>query len=664
MKNKQKSTIPSKVEKNVAIQTPKKEINPSLWLYASLIFSLLIYAKILANGFVNFDDDTGILANPLYQNFSISNIIEIFKNANLGMYAPISGVIYNLLFSIGNGNPMIFHAASLVLHLVNIYLVFKVLKIIFPQNSLLYGLVTLIFAVHPIQTESVAWAAAMSTPLYALFYLLAIQAYLKFKTNNNPVSYWVSILFFMVAVLSKSAAVTLPFVLILLDYLKDEKVGMKSLVNKIPFLIIALFFGILTFITRSNEGHSLVVNAVQYSILDRVLMIPQTIFFYFSKLLIPMGLCISYPFVKSDGSWSISYYLAPFLLVAVLYFCYKLYKNGRKAESFGLLFYLASISVMLPMITIGNFELRSDRYNYLALIGFFVFLFLTLQNLLKQSETIKWLGIGCASVFAISSFLRVDVWKSSYTLFTDVINKTENQAFAYYNRGLTLYQNQDHNKAIADFNKTLQIDPNFKEVYAKRAFSYFKLNNRNALQDFKTALDLEPENEDVMMNYTKACLTFGDLQKGVEVANKAIQQNAKNPELYYLRGLLLATGNVQNKAIEDYSMAIALNTNYADAYVNRGNIYANLQQYDNALTDFNAAIKANPKHSRAFSNRANLYSIKGNYNEAITDFTNAIQLDSKYANAYIGRARAYEKVGNLNAMQQDINYAKSLGVGK
>lgn len=664
MKSKQKPKIPTSVPKISDNQPLKKQLDPISWLYAALILSFIVFIRTIFNGFVNFDDDTGILANSLYHNFSISNIIAIFQNANLGMYAPISGVLYTFLYSISNGNPLIFHLSSLILHLINIVLVFNILKNIFSEKSYIFGLVTLIFAIHPIQTESLAWAAAMSTPLYAMFYLLSIKVYLSYKSTQINIKYWLSIIFFVLSLLSKSAAVTLPLILLLIDYVQDEKFGIKNWINKIPFFLLALFFGVLTFITRSNEGHEISLQVVQYSIFDRILMVSETLLFYFGKLLIPIGLCISYPFTKSTDGWSLIYYIAPLFLILIFYYCYKLYKNGEKQKLFGLMFYFISISVMLPIITIGNFELRSDRYNYLALIGFFIFLILIVQQIFKKQETTIWFGIILTIIYSIASFLRVDIWKDSFSLFSDVIQKTENQAFAYYNRGLALYQNQDYNKAISDFNKTLQIDPSFKEVYARRAFSLLKVNNPTALQDFKLAWDQEPNNEDIMSNYAKACLTFGDLQKGVEVSNRAIQLNQKNPELYYIRGLLLATGNVPQKAIEDYSMAIALNTNYADAYVNRGNIYANQQQYEPAMADFNAALKANPKHSRAFSNRANLNSILGKYPEAIADYSQAIAIDSKYTNAYIGRAKAYEKTGNIAAMQQDINVAKSLGVGK
>ena len=668
MKSKQKSANPQNPRSNAFAEpvssNPTKKFPEKYWLYGALIAAVLVFANILQHGFVNFDDDTGILANPLYHQLSIDNLIAIFKTPNLGMYAPITGLLYTVLYTLGNGDPLLFHAASLILHMINIVLVYKILKLIFPENAMVFGLSTLLFAVHPIQSESVAWAASMSTPLYALFYFSAILTYLNFAATQQQKQYWFTLILFVLALLSKSAAVTLPVVLLAIDYYQQKSIGVKHFVAKVPFFILSFIFGALTFMTRADEGHSISLSKSEFNFFDRILMVPQTIFFYFGKLLAPVNLCISYPFAKVDGAWSVSYYLAPLLLLGLGYYAYTLYKAEQKEKLFGLLLYFAAIAVMLPVITIGNFELRSDRYNYVAMIGFCIFCIALLQQVLGNSQQAKVVGIVVAALFALTTFNRNKVWADSVQLFTDVIKKTEKQAFAYYNRGLAHYQNQSFPAAIADFNNTLSLDPDFNEVYARRGFSYFKLNDSKALPDFEKADQLEPNNPDILINYAKACLLVGNLRKGIEVSNKAIKLNEKNPELYFVRAMLLSAGKVQDKAIEDYSMAIALNTKYADAYVNRGNIYAVAQQYDNALSDFNAALAANPNHVRALNNRGNLRTIQGDNNGAIEDFTKAIAADPKYANAYVGRAKAYEKVGNLNAMQQDIQSAKNLGIGK
>ncbi len=668
MKSKQKSSNaqnPASKATPVPVSAKSTTTYPEkYWLYGALVAAVLAFANILNHGFVNFDDDTGILANTLFHQLSLDNIIQIFKTTNLGMYAPISGLLYTILYTMGKGDPLIFHAASLLLHLANIILVYKILKLIFPENPTIFGLCTLLFAIHPIQSESIAWVASMSTPLYALFYFSAILTYLNFAATQEQKQYWLTLLFFILALLSKSAAVTLPLILIAIDYYQQKSIGVKHIVGKLPFFIFSFLFGALTFVTRTNEGHSISLGKSDFNFLDRILMIPQTIFFYFGKLLAPVNLCISYPFVKTDGTWPAFYYVAPLLLVALAYYAYKLYQSEQKEKLFGILLYLSAIAVMLPIVTIGNFELRSDRYNYVAMIGFSIFCIAMLQQFLSNTQQVKVAGIAVALIFAIATFNRNQVWTDSVQLFSDVIKKTEKQAFAYYNRGLAYYQGQSFPAAIADFNKTLSIDPEFNEVYAKRGFSYFKLNDPKALPDFEKADQLDPNNPDILINYAKACLLTGDLRKGIEISNKAIKLNEKNPELYFVRAMILSTGKVQDKAIEDYSMAIALNTKYADAYVNRGNIYAVAEQYDSALSDFNAALAVNPNHVRALNNRGNLRSITGDYPGSIADFSKAITLDAKYANAYLGRAKAYEKVGNLNAMQQDIQMAKNLGIGK
>ncbi len=635
------------MNKKASVPEKKPVVNvlqPRTALLLAIMAAIVAFGQTINHEFVNIDDDKGILINPLLNPVTADSFLKLATTPNLGMFAPVSNILYGIVAGLFGVKPEAFHIASLFLHLINIFLVFRLIRQLFPENYFLIAFVTMVFAVHPLQSEAISWAAAMSTLLYALFYLLALNSYVRYTHQSERKYFILTICFFLLSILSKSAAVTLPLALLAIDYIQKRPIDKKIWLEKLPFFALSLGFGILTLLTRSAEGHSLALSASPYSLLDRVWMVSETLLFYATKFIVPLQLCLSYPFEKINGSWSFIYYLSPLIVVFLGWMLWKAHQSDKRMLVFGVLFFVICISVMLPYITIGNFELKSDRYNYLAIIGLSIVVGNWAEKYIQSS---RWVIMGAlGTFFLVLSFVRTGVWKNSITLFTDVIQKTKNQGFAYYNRGLAYYHKEQYPNAIEDFDKASNLNFSVEGTAAKKGLAYLKLNNvQKSREELQKAISEDATNVEILKNLGKANLMAGDLQNALSALNRATQLNAKDAEIFYIRGLVLANASQNKEALDDYGMAIALNTKYTEAFVNRGNVLATMGEYDKALADYNQAILLNPKMANVYNNRGNVYMRQQQWQNAVADFDKALVLNPNYSKAAASRQEALRALG-------------------
>lgn len=216
-----------------------------LWLLAILAVTVGFYFKALSYGFVNFDDERIIAGNPFIRAFNFANINYVFTNFQDTLYQPLVLVSWMLDHWIGGGRPWPFHLNNLLLHLINISLVWLITLKLFGRVGIAV-LTAFIFAIHPLSAESVAWASERKNLLYSFFFLLAVFQYLRYLDSKKVAFYLVCLLFFVLSLLSKPFAVTLAPLLLLLDYQHGRRVFSKDvLLEKIPFFALSLLVGLI-----------------------------------------------------------------------------------------------------------------------------------------------------------------------------------------------------------------------------------------------------------------------------------------------------------------------------------------------------------------------------------------------------------------------------------
>lgn len=385
------------------------------------LFSILIgaiYFRVMQADFLYGWDDQWFVTNYYTEEgISRNNIFAIFTEFYRGQYAPINQLYYTILHNIFGYNKAIFHLASLVIHLLNTILVFKFTKGIFksdqehPTESFPI-LVASLFAIMPINVEPVAWVSASKVILYAFFYLIALNLYIKYIEVLKAKFYILTLFVFTLSFLAKEQAVTLPLTLVVLDWYKGRNLNDRDIwLEKAPFFLLAILFGLITI--ESQELQDGVRSF--YPILQRIPLSVYTFFEYLTKCIIPINLSYLYPFPFQDGEqvpWWMWIY--PIVLPLLLWNSPNI---KDKQILFGILFFTVNILLVCNLTSLARYSLIADRYTYLASIGICILLIRILHFFFLKYQTTTKLFAGIYfCVLLCYSYSYVQTWKNAYTV--------------------------------------------------------------------------------------------------------------------------------------------------------------------------------------------------------------------------------------------------------
>lgn len=564
------------------------------------VLALVVYAKLFSANFISWDDGEVVLNNKDVHRFDLK---AFFSGYYVGNYAPITMISFAIDWLIFKGNAAGHHAMSLLFHIANSILAYKFAELIL-KDKLKALCCAVIFCFHPLQVETVAWISAKNNLVYSLFFLSGLISYVRFISENNRKFYWYTLICFVLAVLSKPSAISFPLILILLDYLLKAKPDYRSLLrDKLPFVIIAVVFGIVTIYTRTedkfmNQNHA-------YAIHERIGYAGYAILQYFGKFLLPINLSVIYPYPANKF---LSLFLGYIVIILLVLACFKLYKASGKVALFGLLFFIVNLILVLQFIPFGE-VLTADRYMYLPILG----LAFSLSPLFSYVKTqLKIIPLILVLILGILTFNRASVWKNSVALYSDILKKyphsyaalnslgaeymlnknydlaasylnqsiKENPANykGYFNRGLLYAQTDQTEKALNDFNKAIELKQYLK-AYAARANIYYELKDlRRAMQDAEHVLRTEPNN--IKANYVLAnCYSDMDqLGQALSYYNKCITLNENEPAFYFKRAIVFGKQQKFSECLKDLDTSTTLDPKFAEAYYWKGVAEVNLKK--------------------------------------------------------------------------------------
>lgn len=566
-----------------------------------------IYSPIFQNTFTYWDDDIYILNNSLIKGLSWEHIKAIFSTPIAGNYHPLTIFSLAINYSIHGTETFGYQLFSLLLHLGNVLLVFYFVQQLFPKKKAIPLLVALLFAIHPLQVESVAWLAARKDTLYNFLFLISINSYIKYKKGNKPILFYLfSLLCFALSLLAKPAAVVLPLVLFLLDYwYKVSFKQAKVYVEKVPFLLLAIGMGLLTIQTQQSE--MAIASFDLFSFPQRCLFVSYSFVLYILKLLLPLQLSALYPYpiTNVQDSLPLFYYLSPFMLLLILGLIKWLHKR-HKVWLFGFLFFLINIILVLQFITVGQ-AIMADRYTYVPAIGIFLLVAFTYTELAKRLKNKRYLlnilAVAYLTFLGITTWQRCQVWKNGKTLWTDVINQYDkNIAVAYNGLGNYYELQQDLPTALTNYTKAVDMTPSFQLAYISRGDIYRQLGkNELAIQDSEKALALNPKDARPYLNMAGAYVGKKAYEKALVALNKAIQLQPTLVEAYINRGIVYSITERNERALADLNTALKIAPLQADAYLNRAIIYYYKQDFEATIKDINRYLQLEKQpNDRAF----------------------------------------------------------------
>lgn len=630
------------------------------------MLTLLIYLPAVRNGFVNWDDDLYIYDNIHIRSFDASFFHWAFLEFHISNWHPLTWISHALDYAFWGLNPLGHHLTSFLLHAVNTFLVFllslKLLDIAkegTQQNAassfltdravlIAAGTTALLFGLHPVHVESVVWVSERKDLLCALFFLLSIMTYIKCVTGPNneagqkPVflhtHYLFSLALFILALLSKPMAVTLPVVLLILDWypvgrIRSFRSLWKSIVEKIPFFTLSFASSIITIMAQKAGGSIMAAAEVPFSIRAQVAI--KALVSYLWKMLLPLDLTPFYPYPKNVSWLSFKYLSAVLIVTAITFVCVVLVRNHKYLSS-ALGYYCVTLLPVLGIIQVGN-QSMADRYTYIPSIGPFIIAGIVIawiynkltDRITGNAISVVSAALACVAVLSLSymTFTQTGIWKNSFSLWNDVIEKQPETVLAYNNRGILFSADNNFARAISDFDKAIALDPSYYRAYNNKGRVFDKMNQ------------------------------FG---MALEEYNKAIVLYPENIEAYNNRGLTYDKIDQLDRALADFNMVIALKPSYAIAYYNRGRVFNKLNQHSMAIADYDRAIACNPYYDEAYNNRGATFSIMGDFNRAVRDYDTTLLLNPTNLAAYYNRGLAFEKLGQRDKAAKDFEKAKML----
>ncbi len=537
-----------------------------LWVTTILMLTCVTYISVFTNGFTNWDDNIFVTSNELIRSFTWSNILTWFTQPFVGQYQPLVLLSFALDYSINGYDPLIFHITNLLLHLVNTFLVFRLIDLLF-KNTFIALLTSLLFGIHTLNVESVAWITERKNVLFTLFYLWSLLCYLKYLDKNKFKYFLYTLILFVFALASKSAAVTLPVVLVLIDYLhKRDQLRKLVIIEKLPFFALSLFVGIFTIIAHHQYGA--LGNATGYPFYMRVLISAKALIFFFEKLLIPIHLSAYYPLPPNLKN-IIPELIIGFVLVYALILVSILisFKKKNRFVFFGLVFFIINLSLFI--IPAGVPVLTTDRYAYIPFIGIFVIISYGLYFLITRYPRLKLFGMLIFTVYVlllgILTFKQSKIWHDSITLWNNVINTTGETSFPLMKRGIAYRHLNDFEKALNDLNASIELNNKYPVVYENRGYIYLlQKDYKKAALDFNQALKMDPRSAYALRNLGLVELNLGNYKKALTNLNQSLEIEPDNAYALKTRGKVYIALNQTDNACSDLQRSIALGLSEAN----------------------------------------------------------------------------------------------------
>jgi protein O-mannosyl-transferase len=609
------------------------------------LVTLLMYFPALHNGFVGiWDDNAYVVEDPHIRSLDAAFFRWAFLDFHVSNWHPLTWISHAVDYALWGLNPLGHHLTNIVLHAVNTALVVMLALMLLDivkkrsvQNrstSLLNdrtvliaaGVTGLLFGIHPVHVESVAWVAERKDLLCALFFLLSVMAYVRYVfdqgsgargqvleirsqesgvrsqksgtgkqesgvRSQKPADsgnakagpkksflnehYLFSLGFFVLALMSKPMAVTLPMVLLILDWYPFNRIqSIQTLltagIEKLPFLALSLASSIIAILAQSAGESIESLELIPFS--TRLLVAAKSLIAYLGKMLLPLNLIPFYPYPKDAALFSFPYASAIILAAGITVACIVLAKKQRLwLSAWG--YYVVTLIPVLGIVQVGN-QAMADRYTYLPSIGPFLITGLCAAGIAEKARFFSrkpFLGMIAPLVAAIVVFFslaastvqQIGVWKNGFVLWDHVIAKGFESATAYNNRGLSMDEMGQRDKAIADFSRAISMEPG----------NYFAYNNMGVM-------------------YGKD----GQYQRSIDYFLKAISINPEHTDSYCNLGLSYFYLKQYDIALENYNKAIGLKRNFDAAYLNRGNLYFTVGNKELAFRDYREAC--------SFGNRA------------------------------------------------------------
>jgi tetratricopeptide (TPR) repeat protein len=597
-----------------------------------VVVTFVVYAPSLDNGFTNWDDPVYVHENPLLVNPDLGAILRTPVSGN---YHPLTILSLAWNYKISGLNPGSYHWVNLILHLANTALVFVFVWMLSRGRFWAAVATSLIFGIHPMHVESVAWVSERKDVLYTFFYLLGLVAYLRYLERRALAWLGAGAAMLVLSLASKPAAVVFPLTLLAVDYLRGRTDWTRAIVEKAPLFALSMAGGVFALKAQSAVGA--VGAASDWSFFEKLLFAAYGSVMYVLKFVAPFGLSALYPYPLKSVGLGPQYFAS--LLAVVLVVPLVLFVFGRvRPVMFGLAFYIINVILVLQFVSVGQ-AVIAERYTYVPYIGLLVAVTWWMDDRRpvgapgRGPSVAAWAFIGLlVPVCLYQTWVRVGVWKDSRALWTDASAKRPS-ATAYNNLGNVELGESRFEQAERLFAEAVRLDP-----FHPRARYNLGL---------------------VLMKRDQLPEAITQYREAVRLATApSVMQEAR-----FGLGSALEKSGRPEEAMEQYREVLRLNADHVEAHNSMGNVFAAQGRFEDAAAQYREVIRLSPADAKARSNLANVRLTQGRTAEAIDLYREAIRLKPDFPDAHANLGAALAQSGKAAEAEKEFRRALELNPG-
>jgi len=605
-------------------------------LIAAFLFAIVfcVFLPCLWNDFSNFDDPVYIKWNGhIRAGLTWKTVWWAFSTFYAANWHPLTWISHMIDIQFFDGRAWGHHLTSFLFHSANVALLFLFLS---SATGLVWrsAVVAILFGVHPLHVESVAWIAERKDVLNTFFALLTLLAYVRWTRQRQFIWYWVGVGFFALSLMSKAMSVTLPILLLLLDYwplgrIRSVKALRNLLIEKIPFLVLSAAASAVT-IAAQGSGGAIKIAPLWVRSANAMVSIAR----YLGKLFWPRDLAAFYPYAIPTAAAIVS---CTALVVAISAAAI-VWRRTLPSFFVGWLWFVITLVPVIGLIQIGT-QAMADRYMYLPSIGPFVAVAWVVADLSKR---IRWrrptlASATCLAVVALIALTEKQIafWKNGETLFRHALAVTNDNPMAELNLGVALGDRGALSEALPHLREAVRLSPNDPECHVNLGLALDKDGKRlEAISEFETAIQLKPDFARGHANLAIALQEENDLGQAITEYQEALRFDPISPDVRVGLGLALQRSGQIDAALVQFEEAIKEDPSYAGAHSNRGIVLEKLGRLDEALAEYRKALSLDSKNSDASLNLPVVLFKTGRVEEAIAQVRELIKRRPDYAEAY------------------------------
>lgn len=637
-----------------------------------IVATLGVFWQVRSHDFLNYDDDVYVSENSQVQEgFTRKSVIWAFTSGYASNWHPLTWLSHMLDCQLFGLNPGGHHLTNLMLHLANTLLLFLLLN---RMTSSLYrsALVAALFALHPLHVESVAWVAERKDVLSTLFWMLTMWTYLLYVEHPRLGRYLLTLVVFTLGLMAKPMLVTLPCVLLLLDYWPLDRLALRQpedsinsgaqkglssspqrsfllrlFWEKVPFFVLAAVSSAVTFLVQQSSGAVKSVESFPLSIRIANGLVSYVSYIY--KMIWPQHLAVFYP---HQGS-SLPMWLAGAAGLLLLGISVAVMRAGRRHPylAVGWLWYLGTLVPVIGLVQVGLQEM-ADRYTYVPLIGLFIMIAWGIPELTRgwrYGRVVLRMAAGSLlAVLMVCTWMQLRHWRNNETLFKHALNTTANNFLAHDSLGNTLAQQGKIGEAIDHYSAALRIKPDYMNSHTNLGIALLQRGDvEQAITHFSAVLRYQSDSPEAHNNLGLAVARQGYVDRAIDHYFTAIRLKPDYPQAHNNLGNALASQGKFDQAISHYSEALRIKPEDAGAHSNLANVLASQGRFKEAIDHYSQALQIKPDNFEAHNNLGVVLADQGKLDEAIDHYSEALRIRPDYANAHNDLAVALEKQGRI-----------------